>query len=358
VGDIGIVGSARTRARVAGYAPLLAPLLAAQPPLDLAFANLEFPVAEPGWMLKGRTQEFWHEPGVATGLAGAGFQVVSLANNHMMDASERGLRCTLEACRAAGLRTVGAGMTLAEAREPARLTIRDQRVVVLGYASAGKSDQAGNEVAGVAPLDLELVREDVARWRSEADLLVLSVHWGSMYVDSPPARVVRMGEELTRMGADLVLGHHPHVLQGFRREAGHLTLFSLGDAAFNAGSGDLDVKWTREGRRHSGLFVALVADEPGREFHGVELDADGLPAQADEAYTLRAGQRLAELSTDWERPEQRFREEGAPRLMNYELAALGQYLKTGRIDRAVKLLASVRPRHFSILLDALRSRLR
>jgi hypothetical protein len=356
VGDIGVVGSARAGARTRGYAPLLAPIRSVLQPLDLTFANLEFPVAEPDWMLPGRTPDFWHEPGIAMGLAEAGVQVVSLGNNHMMDASSRGLLRTLETCRAAGLQTVGAGMTLAEARQPARFNVQGQRVVMLGYAAAGKPDQARGDAPGVAPLDLGLVREDVERWRGEADVLVLSVHWGSMYVDYPPARVVRLGQELTRMGADLVLGHHPHVLQGFRREGRCLTLFSLGDAAFNAGAGELDVEWTRAGRRHSGVFVTLLADEPGLEFQGVELDEDGWPALTDEATTLDRGRRLAELSSDWERPEQRFREEGVPRLMKYELAALGQYLKSGRIDRAVRLLASVRPRHFSILLDALRSR--
>src|SRR5207244_2539374 len=145
-GDIGIVGSARIRARHEGYdAPFaaLAPVFAGA---DLGFVNLEFPIAGAGQVRPGRSAEFWHEPDLASG------------------------------------------------------------------ATAG--DGARTDAPGIAPLEAAIVREDLARWGGEATVRIVSVHWGSMYVDYPPPRVLELARVLAESNVDVVLGHHPHVLQG------------------------------------------------------------------------------------------------------------------------------------------------
>jgi poly-gamma-glutamate synthesis protein (capsule biosynthesis protein) len=356
VGDVGIVGPARDRARANGYAALLAPIGEVLSAQDTGFANLEFPVAEPGWMLPGRTATFWHEPGVAAGLFAAGIRVVSLANNHLMDAGERGLAATLAACRDAGLHAIGAGRDLAEARTPARLTLAGREVVFLAYGAAAAADRAQAARAGVAPLEPELIREDVARWRGAADTLVVSVHWGSMYVEHPPERVVSLAAELAAAGVDLVLGHHPHVLQGFRRDGRTLTLFSMGDAAFDSGSGEIAIEWTRELRRSSGVFVASIAERPGLDVHPLMLDEAGVPAPASDEDARRIAARLAELGAAGGQASEAARGEAASSLMRYELGALKEYVKRGQLGRAARLLASVRPRHAATLLRALTAR--
>ncbi|HTR97438.1 MAG TPA: CapA family protein, partial [Candidatus Acidoferrales bacterium] len=156
LGDVGVIGSGRARAAREGVDSAFRVAAEALRAADVAFANLEFPVAEPGTVRPDRSPEFRHDADVPAALARAGVRVVSLATNHMMDAGSEGLRRTFAACEAAGMRAVGAGANLEEARRPARLEARGQRVVVLAYAQAGVADRASATGPGVAPLDEEV----------------------------------------------------------------------------------------------------------------------------------------------------------------------------------------------------------
>ncbi len=353
VGDVGVLGRARARAEARGFDHVFAALAPALGAADVGFANLEFPVGEPGWVSPGRAPGFYHDPEVPAALARAGVRVVSLANNHLMDCGRRGLDRTLEACAAAGLAAVGAGRTLDEACRPARLEVAGRRVVVLAYATPS-AHRARPDRPGVAPLEPARMAADLLRWRGEADLLVVSVHWGSMYVDYPPPHLVELAGALARGGADLVLGHHPHVTQGFSRTGAHLTLFSLGDVVFDPRAGDFEARVAGEVRTLSGVFTVLVADAPGLECAPLELDPDGVPAPArpEQAAALRL--RLERLSAGLDDVAARYAAESAPRLLRYELDSLGTYLRQGRLDRVARLLGSLRPRHLPLLWQALR----
>jgi len=355
IGDVGVAGSARARAEREGWDAVLAAVGPTLRAADLGFANLELPVAEPGWTRPGRSAEFRHDPALPPALARAGVRVVAHANNHVMDCGARGLERTLAACRDAGLACAGAGRDLEAARRPAELVVNARRVVVLAYAaSSPESARAGRP--GPAPLEAALVREDLERWRPRADVLVVSVHWGSMYVDYPPPRVLDLADALERGGADVVLGHHPHVLQGWRRAGRCLTLFSLGDVVFDARAGDFEARAAAAARRESAVFTIHVADSPGLDALPLALDADGWP-QAPEAGRARAQlERLAALAAGLAQARERFAREGAPRLLDYELESLGHYLRQGRWDRIARLLGSLRPRHLPLLWQALRRR--
>lgn len=353
LGDIGLVGSARERARREGIDAAFSPLVTSLRDADLGFANVEMPFGETGWVEPGRTAEFWQDDHVAAGLARAGVRVVSVANNHAMDCGVRGLERTLEACRGAGLITVGAGANLEAARMPARLEVRGHRVVVLAYA-ATHGDAAGADHPGVAPLDADVIREDMARWRPEADVLIVSTHWGTMYVDYPPPRVIALAGAIEQQGADLVLGHHPHVIQGFQRRGRTLTLFSLGEAAFNSRSGDFHASLASELRRESAVFTAWLAEEPGLEIAPLWLDVDGFPTVADAATADRIRERLLRISTRIEEASERYFSESAPQVVGYELEKLGHYVRQGRLDKIVRMIGTFRPRHVPMLWHAVR----
>lgn len=358
-GDIGIIGSARERARREGYDAVLAPLMAPLRAADLAFANLEMPVGEPGWVRPNRSSEFWHEGEVVPALVRAGVGVVSLANNHMMDCGERGLERTREVCAAGGVAAVGAGPDLDAARTPAILERGGRRVVVLAYgATAG--DGAGPGRPGIAPLEAETMLEDVARWRPDADLLVVSAHWGSMYVDYPPPRVIALARQLIDAGVDVVAGHHPHVMQGWVREGRSLVLFSLGDTAFNCRAGDFHSSVGAGVRLDAGVFTARLAPPapPGLDLEPFVLDDDGLPAPAPAERAGRSRARLESLSQGLDAAAARFQRESAPALLRYELEALGHYVRQGRVDRIAKLFGTLRPRHLLLLWHAIRRKTR
>src|SRR5205085_166908 len=108
-----------------------------------------------------------------------------------------------EVCEAANVAAIGAGATLAEARRPARFEVNGRRVVFLAYGAAS-GNAATHQRPGIAPLETDLVLEDLREWRSRCDVLVISAHWGSMYVDYPPPRVVDLARTLAEYGADLV----------------------------------------------------------------------------------------------------------------------------------------------------------
>jgi poly-gamma-glutamate synthesis protein (capsule biosynthesis protein) len=353
IGDVGVIGTARSRAARSGHDPAFALPARFLAGADLTFANLEFPVGEESWVRPNRSSEFRHDAEVCAALARAGVRVVSLANNHMMDCGPRGLDRTLEACAQSGLLAVGAGRTLAEARRPVRLEAGGRRVVILAYAQA-TDDAAGEGTPGVAPLDEAMILEDVARWRSEADLLIVSAHWGSMYVEYPPPRVTALARRIAEAGVDLVLGHHPHVIQGAERIGRTLVVYSLGDGVFNCRAGDFHAQVAAEARLATGVFVARLAERAhGLDVEPYRLDDDGFPKppSADETDAIAA--RLSSLSAGLGDAAGRFASESAPTLLRYELEGLGHYLRQGRLDKIARVLFSVRPRHLPILWQAL-----
>ena len=356
IGDIGVIGAARTRAAREGFDAVFAPLVPALAAADQAFANLEVPIGERAWVKPGRSDEFFHDAEIAAALARAGVRVVSLANNHMLDCGEQGLQRTLEVCRAAGLIPIGAGRDLAEARTPARMTVRGQRVLWLAYGTT-TNDAAAAGRPGIAPLEAAIVAEDCARWRSETDVLVVSAHWGSMYVDYPPPRVTEVANAICAAGADVVIGHHPHVLQGVERRGRAIVLYSLGDAVFNCRAGDFHAEVAAKKRLESGVFTVLVAAEaPGLEVVPTRLDDDGFPRLLTEAEREAPLARLDGLSEGLADAASNFAASSAPTLLQYELQSLGTYLRQGRWDRVAKLLGSVRPRHFPLLWAAVSRR--
>jgi hypothetical protein len=357
IGDVGVIGSTRDRARLEGWDAAFAAIATALRAADLGFANLEMPVADAGQVRPGRSPEFRHDAEVLPALARAGVRVVALANNHIMDCGSRGLERTLSACESAGIACAGAGSDLAAARRPAELVIRSQRVILLAYAAPSK-ESARATTPGPAPLEASVIREDLERWRPSADLLIVSVHWGSMYVDYPPPRVLELAETLERGGADLVLGHHPHVLQGWRRAGPCLTLFSLGDAVFNTRAGDFEARVAMATRCESAVFTVHMAEQPGLDVLPLMLDADGWPQAPDEVRRRAQLERLTGLAAGLVDAREHFAREAAPRLLRYEIESLGQYLRQGRWDRAARLLGSVRPRHLPLLWQALRRRRR
>ncbi len=198
---------------------------------DIAFANLETPLSDDArWSGAFRTPTSFAE-----GLAWAGFDVLSLANNHALDAEGEGLFDTMESLRRAGVGTIGAGADLDEARRPFKVEKNGVRVAFLGYSqftNVGSAGFALPDRSGVAPLDPSLIEEDVRRARDEADFVVISFHWGieNSRDIHPAAR--ELAHRVIDQGADIVLGHHPHVPRAIEVYEGGVIAYSLGNLVF------------------------------------------------------------------------------------------------------------------------------
>ncbi len=210
----------------------LAPLISGA---DLAFANLECPASYLGTPYPGKPPEvtFRARPGDLFALKAAGFDVLSLANNHAGDYGEDALRETLEALRLLDIAVCGAGMDEADARRPAVLSAADRKVAFLAYAEPIWSVLAAGEGPGVAVLREDAVVADLAAAREWADIVVLSLHWGEEHRGQPRESDRALARRLVDAGADAVIGHHPHVLQGAEFYRGAPILYSLGNFVFD-----------------------------------------------------------------------------------------------------------------------------
>jgi poly-gamma-glutamate capsule biosynthesis protein CapA/YwtB (metallophosphatase superfamily) len=228
---------------------------------DVTFGQLETPLSPRGTRqlhpgFRGQVPDRSAEENAKL-LAAAGFTVMSFAGNHTMDRSATAMLETVEAADAVGLRLVGAGRDLAAARTPTILEVDGTRIGMLAYCSVvPRGFEATAQRAGVAPLrartfyeqvdwqagtpprivtqchaeDLQALADDVARLRTQVDVVVVSMHWGIHFEHGTLADYeYEAGHAAVDAGADLVLGHHGHVVKGFEYYRGVPILHSIGN---------------------------------------------------------------------------------------------------------------------------------
>lgn len=198
---------------------------------DIAFVNLESPLSDDA----RHTGAFRMPTAFADALSWAGIDVVSTANNHAMDAEEQGLFDTIEALDRAGVGHVGTGRDLADARRPHVVERDGIRVGFLAYAqhvNGGTAAFAQPGRSGVMPLDPLLIREDVRRLRDQVDYVVVSFHWAieNSQDTHPDARA--FAKDILDAGADVILGHHPHVPRGVEVHDRKPIFYSFGNLIF------------------------------------------------------------------------------------------------------------------------------
>lgn len=206
---------------------------------DITFGNLEGCLV--GKTVTGSSKAFVFRspPRFAEGLGSAGFRIMSLANNHAMDGGQSGLISTLEALDREGIDPVGAGRNRAEARQLKVIsTDTGWRVGYLAYTdvenrkgSAATASRAG--VATVEPM-AEMVM-DIQKAKPLVDLLIVSYHWGVEYqIGEPNRRQLVIASKAKQAGADIIIGHHPHVLQRIELDQSNkLVAYSLGNFVFD-----------------------------------------------------------------------------------------------------------------------------
>lgn len=220
-----------------GFQALWADLVPLFQGVDVAFGNLETPVAPTGGR-PGVPFCFNAPADLPPALRASGFTVLSTANNHAFDQGPRGVLETLDRLRAADLVAVGSGSDRARAEQTQVLEVRGFRVAFLGFTDLLNLDlNRKAEAPWVRPLDLAPALQAVREARRGADLVVVSVHWGNEYQLSPTKRQRELARALVGAGCDLILGHHPHVLQPLEgiEEAGRrgLVAYSLGNFISN-----------------------------------------------------------------------------------------------------------------------------
>ena len=205
---------------------------------DLRACNLECALTDVGepWTRTPKAFHFRSAERNVAALAAAGVDIVSLANNHVLDFNEAGLLRTLAVLDEAGIAHAGAGRDLAEASAPAIRRVSGRRVGMLAFTDNEPDWAATHSAPGVFHVDpgadderAELLLDATRETRAAVDLLIVSAHWGSNWGAEPPGDHVSFGRALLDAGADIVFGHSCHTLRGVGLHGTGAILYGTGD---------------------------------------------------------------------------------------------------------------------------------
>lgn len=198
---------------------------------DLAVVNLEAPLSDTGTPVWKSGAVFKGEERHAAGLTAAPFHVATLANNHVFDYGLKAFTNTLAALERFGIQWTGAGMNVREAEIPLILTVNSTRIAIVNF-SEGEDLTAAGTGPGVMGWELDRLAGIIRETRARADFILVIAHCGIEYIPFPPPYVARAFERMADAGADLVIGHHPHVPQGLGFHGSVPMFFSLGNFVF------------------------------------------------------------------------------------------------------------------------------
>ncbi len=316
---------------------------------DLVFVNLECPLTARG-APADKHVAFRSDPGLAHELRTAGIDVVTLANNHMLDHGLEGMNDTLAALSGAGVAAVGAGRDLAAAFAPAVLSARATRVAFVGMAttlpvgSGAAADRPGiapihvttsyvvdgtglDETPGLAPFvetrawpaDVDAVTSAVSSAKRAADTCIVGIHWGvphgfiAQFQDLLATYQRPLAKTLIDAGADVIVGHHPHMLHGVEVIDGRPVFYSLGNFLFHSVTvgkfpqlrrSDPPYSWrSLRSKINLDSIIAIVTLDAGRptavELIPIVMDGGGDPELASPTDAARILTMLDDLSAPY-----------------------------------------------------------
>jgi poly-gamma-glutamate capsule biosynthesis protein CapA/YwtB (metallophosphatase superfamily) len=207
---------------------------------DLRVANLECTVTDTAPIpTDPYTFTFVTSKRAVDGLVYGGFDALTVANNHADGCGPGALLDMLANLRGAGIAVTGGGSSLDEARQPAVVASKGVLIAILGYDMIPpQGAYATASSAGLAPVDLATLPHDIAAARAKADLVIPYFHWGIEYTEDPTVDQQRTARAAIDAGADMVLGNHPHWIQGIENYKGKLIIYSFGNFIF-------DQNWSR-----------------------------------------------------------------------------------------------------------------
>ena len=253
VGDLMMGGSALSIIRTKGSEYPFEPTKSILRTADIAMANLEAPFTLKGEPFE-KTFTFRVPPEFVQGIYDAGLDVLTLANNHILDYGPEGLFSTMALLDSLGIAYCGAGRTIKEAEDGVILQRGHWRIGFLAYSLTYPAEfWATSSKSGTAYPHPQRMEKNIRMLKEEVDLVVVSFHWGGEKMVRPKSYQRRYGHQAIDCGADLVIGHHPHVLQGLELYKDRLIAYSLGNFVFGSYSKNardsiiLKVRYDRQG---------------------------------------------------------------------------------------------------------------
>lgn len=218
---------------------------------DITIGNLESPFTAGAPDISAGSMTFGAKIEAVKALQGAGFDAMNLANNHFSNQGKVGMLLTFDTLSSNNIGYFGAGRNFSEAHEPYIKKINDFRIAFLGYSDSDvlpANSIATETNPGLAVMDIEQLKIDVLNTKKQADLTLVSMHSGTEYTPYPNNRQKEFARAAIDAGADMVFGHHPHVVQGTEIYKDKTIIYSLGNFVF-------DQPWSRETQQ--GLIAKL-----------------------------------------------------------------------------------------------------
>jgi poly-gamma-glutamate capsule biosynthesis protein CapA/YwtB (metallophosphatase superfamily) len=200
--------------------------------------NLENPLTANGQKVE-KTYNFRARPEYVKILKDAGVDIVTIANNHIYDYGPEGLFDTITNLSKNDIYYIGAGRNIFEARHPVIFYIKEKKIAYFAYYGTHKhsdSYPATTDSAGTAMRRLKIIQEDIARFRDQVDVVIVNFHWGIEKAELPGKDQISFAHQVIDYGADLIVGHHPHVLQGIEKYKNKIIAYSLGNFIFGGNS--------------------------------------------------------------------------------------------------------------------------
>ena len=250
VGDVMLDRSVGASINQKGCAHIIEAVASELKRADITFGNLECPLSTVRPHSPQENLVFRADPKTVKVLALGGFDIVSLANNHTLNAGRAGLLQTLTHLEEAGIAYVGAAADKAEGSRPVFIEVDRLKVGFLAYTDLSFAHGSYSKIDE----DLGRLQTQIAQAKNKCDLLVVSYHWGTEYHGRPSQRQVKVAHATIDAGADVILGHHPHVLQGVEIYRRCPILYSLGNFIFDQRAGE---------RMESGLFTLHYEEDRG-----------------------------------------------------------------------------------------------
>ena len=216
---------------------------------DIVFGNLETTIIK-GRLIKNGEMIFRADPKSVEGLKFAGFNILNIANNHIMNFGRLGLESTIKNLDENNIFHIGAGMSKEEIYKPVIKDIKGTKFAFLGFTY--NSDQHLSfdvNIYGVANMEIKKMKESVEKARLENDIVIVSMHAGTEYKTSSSLFQENFAHNAIDAGANLVIGGHPHVVQNVEKYKKGYILYSLGNFVF-------DQMWSNETRL--GVIAEIV----------------------------------------------------------------------------------------------------
>ncbi len=266
---------------------------------DIVFGNCEGVLSNVGADHRNiDTMEFRGMPEFATALRNSGFTVLTVANNHAGEHGREALFDTINNLQSAGIKVIG----LRDENRTAVPLIQEINGIRIGWLAYTwiVSKNTSQDRALLSWTRGNEVSTEIATLRPKVDFLIVTAHWGREIIRVPPQNVIDAAHAMAEAGADLVLGHHPHMLQGIERHGRCVIVYSLGDFVF-----DDWLYWFREralfrctieaGKAHNPEFIPLMSNRQFQVAPATKAQRTRILRKIDASTRAITDQRLAHL---------------------------------------------------------------